>query len=267
MADISAKDVSALRQLTGAGMMDCKRALQEADGDAKAAALWLRERGLGKAAERSDRDNSQGAVAIARDGHVAALVQLRSETDFVAKSPDFVNLANDLAQLVVDKGEDAVNEMAGAIEDLKLTLKENIDLGRVVRFDVGDEGVLDTYLHVQNGRGVNGILIELTGGNAELAHDVALTAAFSRPSAVTRDEVDSAAVDAEREQLVKETKNEGKPEAALDKIVEGKLTGWFKRMPGGVLVDQPFAKDSKLSVGQVLGDAKIARFAQVVIEA
>jgi elongation factor Ts len=266
MADISAKDVQALRQLTGAGMMDAKKALQENDGDAKAAALWLRERGLGKAAERSGRENSQGAVAIARDGQVAALVQLRCETDFVAKSPDFVNLANDLAQVVVEKGEDAVSGLATAIDDLKVTLKENIDLGRVVRFDAGADGVLDTYLHVQNGRGVNGILIELTGGTPELAHDIALTAAFSRPSAVTRDEVDAALVDAEREQLLKETKNEGKPENAIDKIVEGKLTGWFKRMPGGVLVDQPFAKDSKLSVGQVLGDAKIARFAQVVIE-
>jgi len=266
MADISAKDVQALRQLTGAGMMDCKKALQETDGDAKAAALWLRERGLGKAAERAGRENTQGAVAIARNGQVAALVLLRAETDFVAKSPDFVNLANDLAQLVVEKGEEAVSELDGAVEDLKLTLKENIDVGRVVRFDAGADGVLDTYLHVQNGRGVNGIMIELTGGTPELAHDIALTAAFSKPSAVTRDQVDPATVEAEREQLIKETRNEGKPEAAFEKIVEGKLTGWFKRMPGGVLVDQPLAKDSKLSVGQVLADAKITRFAQVVIE-
>ena len=263
---ISAKDVQALRQTTGAGMMDAKRALEENNGDAEAAALWLRERGLGKAAERSGRENAQGTIALARNGNVAALVQLRCETDFVAKSDKFVNLANDFAQLVVDKGEAAVSELSDALDDLKVTLKENIELGQVVRFEAPEGHVLDTYLHVQNGRGVNGILIELDGGTTELAHDIALTAAFSRPGAVTRDEVDPALVASEREQLEKETIGEGKPAAALGKIVEGKLTGWFKRQPGGVLLDQPFAKEPKQSVGQTLGDVKIARFAQLLIE-
>jgi elongation factor Ts len=263
---ISAKDVQALRQTTGAGMMDAKRALEENNGDAEAAALWLREHGLGKAAERSDRENAQGAVALAREGNVAALVQLRCETDFVAKSPDFINLVNDIAQAVVDKGEDAVADFASAIDDLKLTLKENIALGEVARFDAPEGHVLDTYLHIQNGRGVNGILVELDGGTVELAHDIALTAAFSRPGALTRDDVDPALVAAEREQLEKETLAEGKPEAAIPKILEGKLTGWFKRQPGGVLLDQPFAKEPKQSVGQTLGDVKIARFAQLLIE-
>jgi elongation factor Ts len=262
----SAKDVQTLRQATGAGMMDAKRALEENDGDFETASKWLRERGLGKAAERADRENAQGAIALARNGNVAALVQMKCETDFVAKSPDFVNLVNDLAQLVVDKGEDAVSEMSTAIDDLKVTLKENIELGNVVRFEAPEGHVLDTYLHVQNGRGVNGILIELDGGTQELAHDVALTAAFSRPAAVSRDEVDPATVAAEREQLEKETLAEGKPEAAIQKIVEGKLTGWFKRQPGGVLLDQPFAKEPKQSIAQTLGDVKIARFAQILIE-
>jgi elongation factor Ts len=262
---ISAKDVQTLRQATGAGMMDAKRALEASDGDFEAAALWLREKGLGKAAERSDRENAEGAIALARNGNVAALVQLKCETDFVAKSPDFVNLVNDLAQAVVDKGEGAATEQAGAIDDLKVTLKENIELGRVVRFEAPEGHVLDTYLHVQNGRGVNGILIELDGGTTELAHDIALTAAFSRPGAVSRDEVDPELVAAEREQLEKETRNEGKPEAAIEKIVDGKLTGWFKRQPGGVLLDQPFAKEAKQSVGQQLGDVKIVRFAQLLI--
>src|ERR1700759_4096732 len=108
---VSAKEAQSLRQLTGAGMMDAKRALEENNGDPEAAALWLRERGLGKAAERGDRENSEGAIALARNGNVAALVYLKCETDFVAKSPDFVNLANDLAQIVVDKGEAAVSEL------------------------------------------------------------------------------------------------------------------------------------------------------------
>jgi elongation factor Ts len=262
---ISAKEVQTLRQTTGAGMMDAKRALEETNGDHEAAALWLRERGLGKAAERSDRENAEGAIALARNGNVAALVQLKCETDFVAKSDKFVNLANDMAQLVVDKDEAAVSELQEQLDDLVVTLKENIALGEVRRFEAPEGHVLDTYLHVQNGRGVNGILIELDGGTTELAHDIALTAAFSRPSAVSRDEIDPALVAAERDQLEKETRNEGKPENAIEKIVEGKLGGWFKRQPGGVLLDQPFAKEPKQSIAQQLGDVKIVRFAQILI--
>ncbi len=263
---VSAKEVQALRQLTGAGMMDAKRALEDNNGDAEAAALWLRERGLGKAAERSGRENAEGAIALARHDNVAALVHLRCETDFVAKSPDFVNLANDIAQGVVEKGEAAAAEFQPAIEDLKITLKENIELGEVVRIEAPAGHVLDTYLHVQNGRGVNGILVELDGGTQELAHDIALTAAFSRPSVVSVDQVDPDAIANERAQLEKETIAEGKPEAALEKIVAGKLTGWHKRQPGGVLLEQPFAKEPKQTVGQQLGDAKIANFSQLLIE-
>ncbi|MBA2608623.1 MAG: translation elongation factor Ts [Actinobacteria bacterium] len=263
---VSAKEVQALRQLTGAGMMDAKRALEANNGDAEAAALWLRERGLGKAAERSGRENAEGAIALARQDNVAALVHLRCETDFVAKSPDFVNLANDIAQGVVEKGEAAAAGFQPAIDDLKITLKENVELGEVVRIEAPAGHVLDTYLHVQNGRGVNGILIELDGGSQELAHDIALTAAFSRPSVVSVDEVDPDAIANERAQLEKETIADGKPEAALEKIVAGKLTGWHKRQPGGVLLEQPFAKEPKQSVGQQLGDVKIANFSQLLIE-
>lgn len=266
MPEFTAQDVKKLRDATGAGMMDAKKALVENDGDFEAATKWLRERGLGKAAERSDRDNAEGAVAVARLGNVAALVQLRCETDFVAKSDDFVNMANDIAQLVVEKGEDAAASKQEAIDDLKITLKENIDLGRVVRVEAADGHALDTYLHVQSGRGVNGIVVELSVDDADMAHDVAVTAAFTKPNYVSRDEVPADDVAAEREALLKETQNEGKPEQAWEKIVEGKLTGWFKRYPGGVLLEQPFfAKDEKQSVKAALGDAEIVRFAQVVI--
>jgi elongation factor Ts len=265
MADFSAKDVKALRDATGAGMMDAKRALEATDGNFDEAAAWLRERGLGKAAERSDRDNTEGAVAVAISGDAAALVELKSETDFVAKSPQFVNLVNELAADVASDGEGVVDTRKDAIDDLKLTLKENIEIGRVVRFVAGPGHVLDTYLHVQNGRGVNGILVELQGGSAELAHDLAVHIAFGKPSVLSRDEVPAAEADAERAALEAQTRNEGKPEAALGKIVDGKLNGWYKRVPGGVLLEQPYARDDKKTVAQVLGDAKIARFAQVVI--
>jgi elongation factor Ts len=265
MADFSAKDVKALRDATGAGMMDAKRALEASAGNFEDAASWLRERGLGKAAERSDRENTEGAVAVAAAGSAAALVELKSETDFVAKSPQFVNLVNELAAQVAAEGEGAVDTRKDAIDDLKLTLKENIEIGRVVRFVAESGDVLDTYLHVQNGRGVNGILVELEGGSAELAHDVAVHIAFGRPSVLSRDEVPAAEVEAERAALEAQTRNEGKPEAALGKIVDGKLNGWYKRVPGGVLLEQPFARDDKKTVAQILGQARIVRFAQVVI--
>ena len=148
-----------------------------------------------------------------------------------------------------------------------MTLKENIAIGRHVRFVAEPGSVLESYLHVQNGRGVNAILVQLEGGTPELAHDLAVHIAFGKPSVLGRDEVPAEEVDAERATLEAQTRNEGKPEAAIPKIVEGKLNGWYKRVPGGVLLEQPYAKDDKLSVTQFLGGAKIVRFAQAVIGA
>jgi elongation factor Ts len=265
MADFTAQDVKALRDSTGAGMMDAKRALTETGGDPEAATAWLRERGLGKAAERSDRDASEGAVAVGRQGDAVSLVELKSETDFVAKSPQFVGLLDQLATAVAAEGEGAVDGFKDALDDLRLTLKENISVGQVARFVATDGQVLDTYVHQQNGRGVNAILVQLQGGNPELAHDLAVHIAFGKPSVLSRDEVPADQVDAERATLEAQTRNEGKPEAAITKIVDGKLNGWFKRVPGGVLLEQPYAKDDKISVTQFLGDAKVVRFAQAVI--
>ncbi len=265
MPEFTAQDVKRLRDATGAGMMDAKRALTESDGDFETAAKWLREKGLGKAAERAGRDNVEGAVALAKLDNVAALVQLRCETDFVAKSPDFVNVANDIAELVVKEGEAAAAERSAAIDDLKITLKENIELGRVARVEATGAQVLDTYLHVQGGRGVNGVVVVLDGGDQDLAHDIAVHIAFAKPSVLRRDDFPAERVAEEREAFLKETQNEGKPEAAWDKIVEGKLNGWFKRFPGGALLEQPYAKDDKKTVRQILGGATIVTFAQLLI--
>lgn len=268
MPVFTAQDVKALRDATGAGMMDAKRALTDNDGDMDAATTWLRERGLGKAAERAGRESTQGGVAVAvtPDGGAAALVELRSETDFGAKSPPFVGFLTELAEAVAVDGEVAVDARNDALDDLRITTKENVQVGRVARFEAGDGNVLDTYLHVQNGRGVNGVLIELAGGDAGMAHDLAVHIAFAKPGYLSRDEVPGEAVDAERAVLEAETRNEGKPEAAIDKIVTGKINGWYKRMPGGVLVDQPYAKDDKQTVAQVAGSATVVRFAQALIE-
>jgi elongation factor Ts len=267
MAEFTAKDVQALRNATGAGMMDAKRALTEADGDTQGAMKWLRERGLGKAAERAGRETQEGAVAVSYDkeANAIALVQLRSETDFGAKSPDFVNLVNELAALVASDGEDAVQQRKVAIEDLNIVIKENVQLGEVIRFEAAPGNLLDSYLHVQNDRGVNGVIVELAGGNQQLAHDVAVHIAFGKPKYLRREDVPAEEVEAERTTLEAETRRDGKPEAQVPKIVDGKLGGWFKRVPGGVLLEQPFAKDDSKTVAQTLGDARIVRYAQVVI--
>jgi elongation factor Ts len=262
MSSFTAKDVQALRQATGAGMMDAKKALTENDGDFDAAAKWLREKGLAKAATRTDRENVQGAVAVATNGDSVALVELKSETDFSAKAEDFVSVVDRLAEAVAAKGADGAAEVAEAVDQLKITKKENIEVGKVVHWTVPDGHIVDSYLHVQDGRGVNAVLVELDGGTPELAHDLAVHIAFTKPGFLTRDEVPSDEVEAERATLTDITRAEGKPEAALDKIVEGRLTGWFKER---VLLEQGFVRDEKQTITQLLGGATIVRFDQVVI--
>ena len=257
----SAKDVQTLRQATGAGMMDAKRALESSDGDMEAAKQWLREKGLAASAKRDERQNTQGAVALFIDSNVGAIVELKCETDFVASSERFRSLANELATLVVLHGESAVEQRAKELEDLRITLKEKVELGDVVRIDA-DGHVLDSYLHVQGGRGINGVLVELDGGTRELAHDIAVHVAFARPKYLSKEDVPADVVERERETLTALSRNEGKPEQALPKIVEGRLGGFFKEV---ALLEQPYAKDDKQTISQLLGGAKIVRFAQVEI--
>ncbi|MFV1989284.1 MAG: translation elongation factor Ts [Acidimicrobiales bacterium] len=264
MANISAKDVAALRKASGAGMMDAKKALVENDGDSEAAATWLREQGLAKAASRGDRENSQGVVSVAVAEGGAAIVELRCETDFVAKSDNFKAAADGLAAVVAANGEEALESKATEIEDLRLALKENIEVGTVVYFDVPEHNLVDYYVHVQNERGVNAVLVQLDGGSTDLAHDIALHVASSRPKYLTRAEVPADIVAAERETLENLSRNEGKPEQALPKIVEGRLTGFFKQ---NTLLEQNFVKDEKTTIEQLLGPAEIVRFAQVEIGA
>jgi elongation factor Ts len=264
MAEFTAKDVQALRQATGAGMMDAKKALQENGGDAEAAAQWLREKGLAKVAKLGDRENSQGSVAAVVDGQVGAIVELKSETDFSAKAEDFTSMVQEMAEVVVAKGPDGLAGLAEELDALKIAKKENIEVGQVVRFEAADGNVLDSYLHIQDGRGVNGVLVELQGGSRELAHDIAVHIAFTKPQFLTRDEVPADEVEAERQALLDITKAEGKPEQAWPKIVEGRLNGWYKER---VLLEQGFVRDEKQTITQLLGDATLVRFAQVFIGA
>ncbi len=258
----TAQDVKALRESSGAGMMDCKKALQENDGDMDAAKKWLREKGLAASAKREERDATQGVVSLLINGNVGSIVELKCETDFTAGSDLFKGEADALAALVAAKGTDAIAERNSQLEELKVTLKENISIGQVKRIEAADGNILDSYQHIQGGRGVNGVLVEVAGGTTDLAHDVAVHIAFARPQYLSRDDVPADVLEAERETLTTITRNEGKPEAALEKIVEGRVQGFFKDV---ALLDQPYAKDDKLSVSQFLGSATIISFAQVEI--
>ncbi|MDG2429048.1 MAG: translation elongation factor Ts [Acidimicrobiales bacterium] len=263
MAEIAAKDVKALRDATGAGMMDAKQALIESDGDFEAASQMLREKGLAKAASRSDRDNVEGAIGLVAENRRAAIVHLKCETDFSAKSDGFLALVDELTRAVLVEGEGAVEARMSAIDDLRLAIKENIEVGRVSLIEAAEGNVLDTYLHVQDGRGVNGVVVEGSGVDQETLHQVALHIAFAKPTSLTRDEVPSGLVDKERAALLDITKAEGKPEQAWEKIVEGRLTGWFRET---VLLEQGLHGD-KTSVADTLAGGSIERFAQAYLGA
>ncbi len=259
---ITAKDVQTLRQSTGVGILDAKKALEAADGDMEAATKLLRVQGLASAAKRADREAGEGAVAVVRNGNVAAIVELRCETDFTAKSEEFVTLVDEIAAQVCADGESATAQFTNHIEKMLTTLKENISIGRVHRI-VSDEGeVVDTYNHQQAGRGVNAVAIVVKGGSEELAHEIAVHIAFAKPLYLSRADVPESEVAKERATVEEISRNEGKPEAALPKIIEGRLNGWFKDR---VLLEQNYAKDDKQSVQQVLNGATITAYAQVVI--
>ena len=258
----TAKDVSSLRQTTGAGMMDCKKALEENGGDIEAAKQWLREKGLAASAKRDDRDNAQGVVALVVDGGRAAIAELKCETDFVASSDNFKAEADVLAKLVLEKGVAGVAERNAQLEDLKILLKEKIEVGQTVQFVAAPGNTIGEYIHIQGGRGVNGVLVEMSGASAELAHDVAVHIAFARPKYLVPADVPADVLQKERETLETITRNEGKPEQAIAKIVEGRIGGFYKDV---CLLEQPYAKDDKQSIKQFIGSAQIVRFAQVEI--
>jgi elongation factor Ts len=278
MADVSAKDVAALRKVTGAGMMDCKRALLENDGDFERAKDWLREKGIAGAAKREGRAADQGAVEVLVTDDVGAVVELNCETDFVAKGEAFGRALAALTRLVVDEGDTDIGAkkidgetVDDYIKGLSGTLGEKIELGRVFRFATTD-GLLDGYKHIQNDRGTVGVLVELGGVGRgdkrarEVAHDIALHIASAAPRYVTRDEVPAEVVARERDIFEAQTREEGKPEQAWPKINEGKLNGFYKTV---VLLEQSFVKDNKQTIDSVvksLGpEAHVRGFARVKI--
>jgi elongation factor Ts len=268
---ITAADVKRLRDHTGAGMMDAKKALTEADGDFDKAVEVLRVKGAGKAAKRAaERSATAGLVASAGN----ALVELNSETDFVAKSPEFVAAAQQIAEAAdgakpgdtealkgVPMGESTVGE---AVEALAVKIGEKIELGRVAVFD----GPVVTYLHRRAADlpPTVGVLVEYTGEDDQAARGAAMQIAAMRPTYVSRDEVPEDVVSKEREIAEATAREEGKPEGALPKIVEGRLNGFFKEV---ALLDQPSVSENKKTVKAVLDAAgvTVTRFARFEVGA
>jgi elongation factor Ts len=266
VAEISAGVVKTLRERTGAGMMDCKKALADAGGDADRAVELLRERGLAKAVKRAGREASEGAVAIAAVENAGAAVELRCETDFVAKTPDFQELAASLARLAASSkglgdadallaatldGETVSERIAAAMS----RIGENIVLKRAGRIEAPAGGLVGGYVHAG---GKLGVLVALRAPGAEparaLAKDLAMHVAAADPSpvAIDRSGVPAELLERERELYRRQAEQEGKPAPVIEKIVEGRVRKFYAEV---CLLEQPFVKDPDHSVGKLLESA------------
>ena len=261
MAKFTAADVKALREQTGAGMMDVKKALTEADGDAEKALEIIRLKGLKSLSKREGRQALAGLLAATTDGTVGVMVEVNSETDFVAKNQKFIDFANEvLAAAVASKASDTDALLAapmgeGTVKDrldaFAAIIGEKLRIGRVVRAE-GDN--VDLYLHQTNPDlpPQVGVFVVTDAAGKAVAHDIAMHVAAYMPSYLDRDHVPADVLDKERATLEKITLEEGKPEHIVPKIVQGRLEAFFK---DNCLVDQAFARDPSKSVGKVLKEA------------
>ncbi|WP_368496783.1 translation elongation factor Ts [Herbiconiux sp. A18JL235] len=263
MANISLADVKALREQLGTGMVDTKNALVEADGDMEKAVEILRLKGAKGNAKRADRSTSEGLVAAKQGDGAATLIELACETDFVAKGDKFIALADAVLEAVFAAGSTTVEEalaasagdktVADLINDEAAILGEKIELRRIARL-TGDS--FEIYLH-KTSKDLPpqvGVVVAYSGSDADTARSIAQHISFADPQYLSRDDVPAEAVEKERAIVTEISKNEGKPEAALPKIVEGRVTAYFKQV---ALLEQDYAKDNKLSVSKVLADAGI----------
>lgn len=268
---ISAAQVKELRERTGVGMLDCKKALEETNGDMEAAIDLLRSKGAAKAAKRAGREATEGTVASYTDDGVGALVELNCETDFVARTDDFRALARQLAEHVakhatdldgVGGGEAVLDQplmsdgpsLQDVVTEVAARTGERLVVHRVARFQT-EGGQVGSYIHMT---GRIGVLVELGGVGAEgLARDVAMHIAAARPLAVSGSDLPPDVVERERAVYMEQVRQEGKPEQIREKIVEGKLQKFYKEQS---LVDQPFVKDPDRTVGELVGEVGVRRF-------
>ncbi|MEU3188019.1 translation elongation factor Ts [Streptomyces sp. NPDC006923] len=280
MANYTAADVKKLRELTGAGMMDCKKALDEADGNVDKAVELLRVKGQKGVAKREGRNAENGAVVslIADDNTSGVLLELKCETDFVAKGDKFQAVANalaghvaattpaDLDTLLASEIE-AGKTVQAYVDEANANLGEKIVLDRFAQFPA-DGGFVAAYMHrtMPDLPPQVGVLVELDKENAEVAKDIAQHIAAFAPAYLSREDVPADIVENERRVAEATSREEGKPEAALPKIVEGRVNGFFKEV---TLLDQPFAKDNKKTVKKILDEAGVTlkRFARIRVGA
>ena len=268
---VTASQVKDLREKTGAGMMDCKKVLTETDGDMEKAIELLRERGIAKAAKKSGRVAAEGLVEayISEDGKVGAIVEVNAETDFVAKNEEFKSFVASVAKQVVEKdpkdledllAQESMDEAGKTVKDV-LTDKiakigENMNIRRFARFE--SEGLLESYIH---GDGKIAVLVNMKGGDHEVAKDVCMQIAAARPEYLNETTVPEDRLNKEKEILKAQTMNEGKPEAIAEKIVQGRIRKFFEEV---CLVDQVFVKDSSKKVSDILKEhnAEVVEFAR-----
>lgn len=269
MAEISATLVKDLREKTGAGMMDCKKALTESNGDMEAAIDWLRKKGLSAAAKKSGRVAAEGLVAIAASGRAAAVVEVNAETDFVARNEAFQAFARNVAQIALDGAADVEalkarpypgtgRSVEEELTQLIATIGENMNLRRVTRLEVA-QGVVASYIHnaLAPQLGKIGVLVALESAAdmaklQELGKQLAMHAAAARPEALAIKDVDAKAVERERNILAEQARASGKPEAIIAKMVEGRLRKYYEEV---VLLEQIYVVDGESRVGAVVEKA------------
>ena len=266
---ISAEQVKKLRERTGAGMMDCKKVLTETNGDEEKAIELLRERGIAKAAKKSDRIAAEGLVTtyVTEDHKIGAVVEVNAETDFVAKNEEFRTFVKDVAKQIVNKAPATVEELLAQKSEAEpdktvqevltnkiATIGENMSIRRFERFE--GTGLVESYIH---GDGKIGVLVEMEGGDSTLAKDICLQIAAARPEFLSREDVPEDRVEHEMQILKAQAVNEGKPEAVAEKIVQGRIGKFYGEI---CLIEQEFVKDPSQKVGKLVESkgAKILRF-------
>ncbi len=266
MAAVTSAMVKELRERTSAGMMDCKKALVESDGDMEKAIEWLREKGLSQAAKKASRIAAEGVVAqyISEDGTVGVIVEVNCETDFVAKTDNFVNFCNNVAKHIAKANpadvdtlltqafvDDASKTVSDLVSEATVAIGEKISIRRFARYET--TGVVSTYIHMG---GKVGVLVEVSTDKQDdevkvFAHDLALQIAAAKPEAVRREEVDAAKLEKEKEILRAQAINEGKPEKIVDRMVEGRIEKYYKEV---CLLEQPFVKDGDKSIKGLMAE-------------
>lgn len=255
---LTAKQVKELREKTGAGMMDCKKALVECDGDIQKAIVFLREKGLASAGKKSDRVAAEGAVGsyVSEDGKVGAIVEINCETDFVAKNDDFQSFVKEIAEFIAENNPKDVEELLASEKDGKsvqdllkekiAVIGENIVIRRFAREEAND-GMIGTYIHMG---GKIGAIVSIDGDSAkeefkEFVKDISMQIAAAAPRYLTRDDVSKEEIEKESEVYANQAKNEGKPDKVIERIVEGKISKMYKEI---CLVEQVFVKNGDYTV-------------------